>query len=355
MAKPARSVLTLLVVLLLAAAAYAVWQSTRTRPLPEGIASGNGRIEATEVDVAALAGGRITAILASEGQTVKAGDVLVEMDTDQLKAQERQAEAALRRARIGVDTAGSGVDQAIAQRAAAEAQVEQAQAVADAARMRLARSEQLSKSSTVSQQVLDDDRANERQARAGLALARASLAAADAGIGAARARVVDAEAAVEAAQAAIDAITTSIGDMSLRAPRSGRVQYQIAEVGEVVAPGGRILNIVVLDDVYMTFFLPTSQAGRVQIGQEVRLILDAAPDIAIPASVSYVADVAQFTPKTVETTVEREKLMFRVKAQVRPALLEKYIDYVKTGLPGSAYLRIDPKAEWPATLAKVAQ
>ncbi len=350
-----RSALIIAILLIAAAVGYALWQNAQSAALPAGIASGNGRIEATEVDISALSGGRITAILAGEGQSVKAGDVLVEMDTDQLKAQKRQSEAALRRARIGVDTAGSGVEQAIAQRAAAAAQVEQAEAVADAARMRLTRSEALSKSSTVSQQVLDDDRANERQARAGLALAKASLAAADAGIGAARARVVDAEAAVEAAEAAIDAITTSIEDMSLRAPRSGRVQYQIAQVGEVVAAGGRILNIVALDDVYMTFFLPTSEAGRVRIGQEVRLVLDAAPGIAIPASVSYVADVAQFTPKTVETTAEREKLMFRVKAQIQRALLEKYIDYVKTGLPGTAYLRTDPKVDWPEFLMKVAE
>ncbi len=355
MTRLARTALSLAIVAALAAAIYAFWQKARSADLPAGIASGNGRIEATEVDVAALSGGRITAILAREGQTVRAGDVLVEMDTEQLKAQKRQADAALRRARIGVETAQSGVAQATAQRAAAEAQVEQAQAVADAARLRLARSEQLSKSATVSQQLLEDDRAHERQARAGLALAQASLAAADAGIGAAKARVVDAEAAVDAAAAAIDAVTTAIRDSSLRAPRAGRVQYQIAQVGEVVAPGGRILNIVALDDVYMTFFLPTSQAGRVRIGQEVRLVLDAAPDIAIPAAVSYVADVAQFTPKTVETTAEREKLMFRVKAQVRPALLEKYIDYVKTGLPGTAYLKIDPKVDWPPGLAKVAQ
>ena len=75
----------------------------------------------------------------------------------------------------------------------------------------------------------------------------------------------------------------------------------------------------------------------------------------IPAAVSYVADVAQFTPKTVETAEEREKLMFRVRARVDPDLLARYTDYVKTGLPGMAYLRIDPDAEWPGFLANVAQ
>jgi HlyD family secretion protein len=63
-----------------------------------------------------------------------------------------------------------------------------------------------------------------------------------------------------------------------------------------------------------------------------------------------VSDVAQFTPKTVETASEREKLMFRIRAQIDPELLEKHSRYVKTGLPGLAYVRLDPKAQWPANL-----
>ncbi len=81
--------------------------------------------------------------------------------------------------------------------------------------------------------------------------------------------------------------------------------------------------------------------------------MDAAPDYVIPATVSYVADVAQFTPKTVETADEREKLMFRIRARIDPELLVRYIEYVKTGLPGMAYLRLDPSVDWPATLANV--
>ena len=79
-------------------------------------------------------------------------------------------------------------------------------------------------------------------------------------------------------------------------------------------------------------------------------MLDAAPKYVIPARVSFVADVAQFTPKTVETEEERLKLMFRVKAQIAPELLRKYIQRVKTGLPGMAYVRLDANAEWPKTL-----
>ncbi len=120
--------------------------------------------------------------------------------------------------------------------------------------------------------------------------------------------------------------------------------------GEVVGAGSRLLNVLDLTDVYMTFFLPTAAAGRLAIGSEVRLRLDAAPEYVIPAQISFVADVAQFTPKTVETASEREKLMFRVKARIAPELLKQHLRSIKTGLPGMAYVRIDPQAQWPEEL-----
>ena len=180
-----------------------------------------------------------------------------------------------------------------------------------------------------------------------MAAAQAQVAASDAAIAAARAQVVDAESAEAAAAAAIDAVAADIADATLKAPRAGRVQYIVARPGEVLAAGGRVLNLVDLSDVYMTFFLPTAQAGRVALGAPVRIVLDAAPKYVIPAKVSFVADVAQFTPKTVETAEERAKLMFRVRAQIPPELLRKHIERVKTGLPGVAYVRIDDTAAWP--------
>lgn len=341
------------ILIVAAVAAYFAWGKLKAPALPGGIVSANGRIEATEIDIAALTGGRIADITAAEGDFVKAGTVLVQMDVVQLNAQKRQAEAQLRRAEIAVETAKTLVVKAEAEKRASVATVDQAEAVADAAARKLARSERLLLSNTISQQVVDDDRAQDRQAKAGVASAQASDAAAQAGINSAQAQVVDAEAAVEAAQASVDSITASIDDATLASPRDGRIQYRVAQEGEIVASGGRILSLVDLGDVYMTIFLPTSQAGGVQVGSEVRLVMDAAPDHVIPAVVSYVADVAQFTPKTVETADEREKLMFRVRARIDPELLARYIEYVKTGLPGMAYLRLDPSVDWPAALTNV--
>lgn len=334
----------------LAAGGYYAWQQSRNGALPEGIASGNGRIEAVEIDVSAKSPGRIKEVLVDEGDLVKAGEVLARMDTAQLEAQRRQAMAQLQRAKISVDTANTLIVQREAERKAAAAVVAQREAELDAARRTLARSEQLAANNTISQQVLDNDRAAERSAAAAVAAAEAQLAASDAAINAAKALVVDAGAAVDSAQAAIESIDAEIDDATLRSPRDGRVQYRVAEPGEVLGSGGRVLNLVDLGDVSMTFFLPTAQAGQVAIGTEVRLVLDAAPQYIIPAKATFVADVAQFTPKTVETEEERQKLMFRIKAQISPELLRKYIQQVKTGLPGVAYIRLDPRVEWPAAL-----
>jgi HlyD family secretion protein len=340
------------IVLILAAGAagFYLWQNKSNAALPAGIIRGNGRIEAVEIDISTKSPGRLKDISVKEGDFVRSGQIVAQMDVSQLVAQQRQATAELRRARISIDTAKSLLRQRQAERDSARAVIAQRQAQLDAASRRLARSDRLSRTNTVAIQVLDDDRANESSAKAALAAAEASLAASDAAIGTAEAQIIDAEAAVDAADAAIESINTEIADGTLKTPRDGRVQYLVAQPGEVLAAGGRVINIVDLTDVYMTFFLPSEDAGRMAIGQDVRLVLDAAPQYAVPAKVSFVADVAQFTPKTVETEEERQKLMFRIRARIAPDLLRKYITYVKAGLPGMAYLRLDPNTAWPAEL-----
>ena len=119
----------------------------------------------------------------------------------------------------------------------------------------------------------------------------------------------------------------------------------------MLGAGGKVLNLVDLTDVYMTFFLPETVAGRVALGSEARIVIDAAPQFVIPAKISFVASTAQFTPKTVETESERQKLMFRVKAQIDRELLVRHLQQVKTGLPGVAWVKVDPQAAWPARLA----
>ncbi|MEW5422754.1 HlyD family secretion protein [Amorphus sp. 3PC139-8] len=343
-------VLRAVVVACLVAIGAYVWTKVQTDELPEGFAKSNGRIEATSIDIASKVAGRIETIEVDEGDTIAKDDVLAQMDTDTLNAQKREAVAELKRAQIAINTAKELAKQRHSEKEASEALVAQRQAELNAAKKRLDRTQRLTDRGTTSQQALDDDQAAFEGARAALSAAQAQVAASEAAISQAESQIVSAEAAVEATQARIERIESEIEDSTLRSPRAGRVQYLVAQPGEVVAAGGTVLNMVDLADVYMNFFLPTTEAGRLRVGSEARIVFDAAPEYVVPATISYVADVAQFTPKTVETEEERLKLMFRVKARIDPELLEKYMNLVKTGVPGVVYVKVLSTAEWPDDL-----
>lgn len=330
--------------------AAVAWWMLRPAGVPEGFAASNGRIEATEVDIATKIAGRIDTILVSEGQFVRQGEVLAKMDTRVLNEQRQEAIAQIKEAESAVAAARALLEQRQSEMRAAQAVVKQRDAELASVSKRHTRSQTLSTRGAVSAQQLDDDRAAAESARAALESARAQVSASNAAIEAARTNIIQAQTRVEAAQATERRIQADIDDSELKAPRDGRVQYRVAEPGEVLAAGGRVLNMVDLSDVYMTFFLPTEQAGLLKIGGEARLVLDAAPDLRVPATISFVASVAQFTPKTVETRDERLKLMFRVKARIPQELLQQHLEYVKTGLPGMAWVRLDEQHPWPDDL-----
>ncbi|MDO8827702.1 HlyD family secretion protein [Methylophaga sp.] len=340
-----------IVLVIIALSVFLLWRLYLAPDPYAGLVYGNGRIEATELDVAAKTAGRIQDILVDEGEFVTAGQVVARMDTENLMAQLREAQALFHQAESSVAIANSQLVQREAERQAALALVAQREAELNVARKRYERSSSLAGRGATSQQESDDDFARQQSAIAAVSASKAQVAAADAAIVTARAQMAGAESALLGAQASIDRIQADITDSELKAVRDGRVQYRIAQPGEVIAAGGRVLNLVDLRDVYMTFFLPTSKAGRLALGTEVRIILDAAPNYVFPANVSFVADVAQFTPKTVETASEREKLMFRVRAQIPKDLLDANILRVKTGLPGMAFILEDVQGDWPEHLA----
>jgi len=344
-------ILPALLALAAAGAGFYAWQSLRPAGPGPGFASGNGRIEATEIDVASKLGGRVQDILVQEGDFVAAGQTLARMQVQALQAQQDEAQARQQQAVSAIASAQAQVAVRESDKAAALALAAQRQSELDAARGRLARSQTLAREGASSEQELDDDRARVRSAQAALSAAQAQVNAAQAAITAARTQVAGARSTATAAEATVARIRADIEDSALTAPRAGRVQYLIAQSGEVLGGGGKVLSLVDLSDVYMTFFMPEASAGRLALGSEVHVVLDAAPQYVIPARVSFVASTAQFTPKTVETQSERQKLMFRVKAQIDRALLQKHFRQVKTGLPGVAWVRLDERAPWPAELA----
>ncbi len=289
--------------------------------------SGNGRLEATEIYVSSKLAGRIEKIFVKEGDLVKKGDKLVQMQTNTL-----EAEKAATLANIKVQEG---------ELAMARATVKQKESTFSGAEKEFKRQSKLISSNAVSQRVFDEAETLYNNAKADLEYARAN--------------VIAAEGRVAEQKAELQRIEADLADSTLVATYDGRIQYLLAHEGEVLSAGGRVMNLVNLTDTYMTFFLPTSIAGRVQMGAEVKLIFDAAPQYAINARVTYIDPVAQFTPKSVETQVEREKLMFRIKANLNAELLGKYISNVKTGLPGVAWVKLDPKADWRDSPIKASQ
>lgn len=326
--KPMRLARALALLILAAVAAIALYLFLQRPPaFPAGLASGNGRLEATEVDVASKIAGRLAELLPREGDRVEAGTVVGRLAADDLSAQLRAAQAQVEQAR-----------QALLQ---AQAGVRKSQSELTLAGKTLRRSEELVERGFISRNKLDSDATGMTGARAGVAQAQG--------------KVGEAEAAVLAAQARVEALQATLADSELKAPVGGRVLYRLAEPGEVLAAGGKALTLVDLDDMFMSIYLATGTAGQVALGAEARIVLDALPGQPIPASVVFVAPQAQFTPREVETRSEREKLMFRVKLRADPAWLAAHRDLAKGGMPGVGYVRLDPGVVWPAALQPAAE
>ena len=345
-----KQLLPIVIIFVLAVSGYFIWSSVGNNEPGAGFVSGNGRLEATEIDISSKLPGRINEILVKEGDYVKAGQKLADMQIQSLDAQLKEAEARYQEALNAQASMKAQVALRQSDKATAQAVVLQRKSELDIAQRRLKRSSAIAKEGAVSAQELDDDRAKVNNSRAAVVAAQAQVDSAQASIEAARAQFIGAESTVQAAKASIARIKADIDDSQLVAPRDGRIQYRVAQPGEVLGAGGKVLSMIDLSDVYLTFFLPEEIAGKVAIDSEVRIILDAAPDLVIPAKVSFVASSAQFTPKTVETKNERQKLMFRVKAQISKDLLQKHINQVKTGLPGVAWVKVDPSMQWPEKL-----
>jgi HlyD family secretion protein len=306
-----------------AGGAYYWWQ--RLHPaLPPGIFFGNGRLEAEEINIDTKYAGRIAEILADEGDLVKAAQVVARMDTRDLNASLKKAQSQVQGAQRAVEEANANLKQQDTQVLLAQQQYD--------------RAAYLVQKNFQTKEVLDQ---RQQQLSGAIALQAA-----------ARARVTQAERARDAATHDVELYSVEIADNTLVAPRDGRIQYRIANIGEVLPAGGHVFAMLDISDVYMDIYLPTLEAGRVKFGDEARVVLDAYPDYAIPAKVSFIATQAQFTPKTVETRSERDKLMFRIRVQLDPERLRKRAESVRSGLPGVAYVKTDPAVAWPASLQR---
>lgn len=297
------------------------WQHLQVQ-LPPGIAFGNGRLEADQINIDTKYAGRIAEMLVDEGALVQAGTVVARMDTRDLAASLKKAQAQVEQAKRAVEEADANVVQQKSQLLLAQQEFDRA--------------------STLVQKGF--------QTREVLDQRRQQLDGAAAALAAAQVRVIEFQHALDAATHDVELYSVQIADNTLLAPREGRIQYRVANIGEVLPAGGHVFAMLDTSYVYMDIYLPTLQAGKVRFGADARIVLDAYPNVAIPAKVSFIASEAQFTPKIVETQNERDKLMFRIRVRIDPDRLRGRAAIVRSGLPGVGYVLTDPAAQWPASL-----
>ena len=294
----------------------------RGETLPAGIAKAEGRIEAIQADVSSKYPGQLVDISVEEGTKVAVGQVIGRVSSPEFEARLRGAQSDLQSAQDGL--------------AGAEAEIASRRSALVFAKSDFERGQALMKSGFITKQAFEERQRN--------------FESAEAAVQNMTGRRDQAQSAITAAEANVQQIEAMIQDLTLVSPRNGQVQYQLARKGETVAAGEPIVTILDLTDLYMVIFLNAADSGRLGIGDEARVILDAVPDYVIPAEVSFVASDAQFTPKTVETEAEREKLMFRVQLRIDRQVLQRYYGRVETGLRGSGFVRTKPEAQWPAQL-----
>jgi len=302
---------------------YNYWEAKKNA-VPEGIAYGNGRVEAKLVDAVAKDALRVKEMLVDEGDLVKPGDILVQLDANTFIAQLAEANMKVLTAEKNVATLNFAV-------------VKQ-KSLVENAQLEFDRTQKLVEQNALSQRELDTRRTD----------LETSKAAYDETI----AKLNMAKQEVEVAKANVATIQTHIDDATLKSPVLGRVLYRLAEPGEMLAAGGKALTVVNLEDVYMEIYLPSEQAAGIKTGADARITVDFAPGRAAKGYVSFVSPEAQFTPKQVETRTERDKLMFRVKIQVPKEAVSAYVDRIKTGIRGVGYVKIKDSAVWPSWLEK---
>ncbi len=282
-----KAVIASLAVALVAGGAWYVLQNQK-ETLPAWIAQSNGRLELNRIDVASLYPGRVKAVLVEEGADVKEGDILAELSSETSNSRLEEARAAELRQ-----------EEAVGRAKAAEAQMKQtvarAQANVDAnrqqlrvAKMELDNARKLLADQLVSQSEVTKRQADYERAVAAVKAAEAARDEARATVAQSAAAQAEARAGVEQARAAVKAATSANDDMNIRAPIAGRVEYTIAEAGNVVAAGSKVVSLLDPADVSMNIFLPTDSMSRLKVNDDARIRLDGI-DAVFPAKIKFIA------------------------------------------------------------------
>ena len=315
-----KKIVPVMVVAVLVAAGGYYYQLHQSKELI-GLAKSNGRLELNRFDVASLYPGRVQAMRVDEGSELQAGDIIAELYSDTSSSQVDATKAQMQRAQEAVARAQAEIKAYEQQQKVAQMELENAQ--------KLKRDELVSSAEVTKRLAARDGAA--------------------ASVQAARAARAEALAAVAGAQAQMNQATSANKDMTIRAPKAGRVEYKIAEEGSVIAAGNKVVSLLDPSDVSMNIFLPNAQMSVLKVGDEARIVLDGI-EAVWPANIAFIATDAQFTPKAVETATEREKLVFKVKLKIPPDTARQYSRLLKGGMTGNGYVRTDAQTAWPQNL-----
>ena len=293
----------------------------------------SGTIEATEAHLGFQAAGRIETIGAREGDRVVPGQELARLDQSEILARKAQAEAQVAVARAILRELESGfrseeIAQARSARAAAGERY--ADAVRDLERARV-----LFEGGAISQEALDKAEVAQQVARTQLDSAEEQLRLLESGprlerIEGQRAQLAAAEASLRAVEAAIEYST-------IKAPFAGVVTVRHSEPGEIVSPGRAVLTITNPDDRWVRIYVRQDRIGAVKLGTEAVITSDTYPEKEYPGEVIFIATEAEFTPKNVQTTEERVKLVFAVKVRITGDAEQD----LKAGMPADVRLQLE--------------
>jgi HlyD family secretion protein len=331
--------------------------------LPDGLIQANGRIEGDHVTVSSKFPGRIQELLVREGAAVTAGQILIRLDDVQTRAKVNQAKYAAEALEAQVQAAHTqlavlnlevplAIEAASAKVARARAAVKKALAVEYEARRDVERMQPLIRDQAVSQQQLDQAEARWKVAGSEITVSKAALDEAtkdlsQAELGWKRIRSKEAEVAAlerqrDQAEAANEEAASVLQDFTIIAPTDGTVTARMVDVGEVVAAGAPLLELVNLDRLYLQVYVPEIQIGKVRLDLPARIYTDAFPDQPFEATVRYMSSKAEFTPKEVQTPDERVKLIYAVRLYLTANSDRR----LTPGLPADAVIRWKDDVAW---------
>lgn len=351
--------------LAVAAGALALRSSGRHAAMPDGLLVVNGRLEGDSVNVAGKEAGRVSRLLAREGDTVAAGQELVRFDDATLRTREAQASAArdvaerrvvaaqvslgVARQQVTLDIQTAHASLAAAEAALDKAIVAELQARRDDERAQLLLSKGVTERQQAEQAKLASDLAQAEHASALAARERTLRGLDQARLGADQLRAREAELAVlgaAAAQAAaqLAEVRAALDDLIIKSPIAGTITHRFVNLGEVVGAGAPLYELVDLDALYLRAYVPEPMLGLLPLGAQARIYTDAAPDQPFPAELRYISSRAEFTPKDVQTPDERVKLVYAVKlyASANPE------HRLTPGLSADAVIRYREETPWVA-------